>query len=595
MDPLKVLRSALLACIGVGVVGCGFEPAAPTDPLPKVAFSADVSLTDESVGMAEIRVVLSSPTAAPVTLRYAVSDGSAKISTDLTTSKEGEVAFEPFQQTGKILVGIADDMIEEDEETVEITLKSAENAELGDLVKHTLRISATKLPRVRFVAPASSAGEEAGPQSFAIQLDKVTTQPVVVRYTWSGTSELADHGIVDGTLTIPPNQSSQSLRALIVNDATDEDDETIDLALIGQDGAIVEPGMGEHVHTIIDDDPPPVMSFSPAASTVSEAAGTATLTVSLALPSEKPITVDYAVAPGGTAGTDDYTLAAGTLAFPAGTTQQTITVTITNDTLDEDDETLLVALANPTNATLSAQAKVHTLTITDDDAPPTLEFQQAASTASEGTATHAVGLKLSAPSGRTVQFSLSRSGTSTTADLTLPATTFSIPPGATTFSFDATVIDDAIDDDDETAILTLTGLVNATAGPQATHTITITDNDDPPLARFDPATPDQSAAEQDTTSRTFTYRVLLSAASNNQITVPVTVGGTASSNDFDLVAGDVPVVLQPGQTSRDVRVTVRADRSPEPNETITLTLGTPTGATSAADNQLRTHTIVNDD
>lgn len=595
MDPLKVLRSALIACIVVGVVGCGFEPAAATDPLPTIAFATDVSLTDESVGTAEIRLALSSPTAAPVTVRYAVSDGTAKVSTDLTTGNQGEVAFEPFQQTAKILVGIADDMIEEDEETVEITLKSAENAELGELVKHTLRISATKLPRVRFVAPTSSAGEETGPQGFAIQLDKVTTQTVVVRYTWSGTSEVADHGIVDGTLTIPPNQSSQSLRALIVNDAIDEDDETIDLALIGQDGAIVEPGMGEHVHTIIDDDPPPVMSFAPAASAVSEAAGTATLTVSLALPSEKPITVDYAVAPGGTAGADDYTLAAGTLAFPPGTTSQTITVTITNDTTDEDDETLLVALSNATNATLSAQAQVHTLTITDDDAAPTLEFQQAASTASEGTPTHTVTVQLSAPSGRTVQYSLSRSGTSTTDDLTLPATTFSIPPGATTASFDATVIDDAIDDDDETAILTLTGLVNAAPGAQATHTITITDNDGPPLVRFDPATPDQSAAEQDNTSRQFTYRVILSAASNNQISVPVTAGGTAGSNDFDLGAGDVPVVFPPGQTSRDLRVTVRADRNPESNETITLTLGTPTGATNAGDNQLRTHTILNDD
>lgn len=595
MDPLKVLRSALLACIVVGVVGCGFEPAAPTDPLPKVAFSADVSLTDESVGMAEIRVALSSPTGAPVTVRYAVSDGTAKISTDLTTGKEGEVAFEPFQQTAKILIGIADDMIEEDEETVEITLKSAENAELGDLVKHTLRISATKLPRVRFVAPTSSAGEETGPQSFAIQLDKVTTAPVVVRYTWSGTSEVEDHGIVDGTLTIPPNQSSQSLRALIVNDLIDEDDETIDLALIGQDGAIVEPGMGEHVHTIVDDDPPPVMSFSPAASTASEAAGTATLTVSLALPSEKPITVDYAVAPGGTAGPDDYTLAAGTLAFPPGTTQQTITVTITDDTIDEDDETLLVALTNPTNATLSAQAQVHTLTIADNDAPPTLEFQQAASTASEGTATHTVELKLSAPSGRTVQFSLSRSGTSTTADLTLPATTFSIPPGQTTFAFDATVIDDTLDEDDETAVLTLTGLVNAAAGAQATHTITITDNDDPPAVRFDPGTADQSAAEQDTGSRTFTYRVILSATSGKQITVPVAVAGTAASNDYSLGTGDVPVVFPPGQTSKDIRVIVQGDRSREPDETVTLTLGAPTGATNAADNQLRTHTIVNDD
>jgi hypothetical protein len=578
----------------VGVVGCGFETPAPTDALPKVSFSTNESLTDESVGSAELRLVLSFPTADPVTVQFTVSDGTAKVSMDLTSGGTGEAAFDPFKQTAKLLIGIADDMMEENEEDVQITLKSAEGAEIGDINKHTLHISATKLPRVRFVAAASTAIEGAGPQGFAIQLDKITTEPVVVKYTWTGTSELEDHGIADGMLTIPPNQSSQSLRALINNDLIDEDNETIDLELVGQTGAIVEPGLGEHVHTIDDDDDPPVMSFAPAASTVSEGAGTATLNVSLALRSEKLITVDYAVASGGTASAADYTLTAGTLTFPPGTTTQSITVTLTNDTTDEDDETLLVALSNEKNVTLSGTAKVHTLTIADDDNPPTLEFQQAASTVSEGTATHTVTVKLSAASARTVQFSLSRGGTSTIDDLTLPATTFSIPPGATTLAINTTVIDDTVDEPDETAVLTLTGPVNATIGPQGTHTITITDNDNPSV-RFDPATPDQSALEGDNQSRTFTYRVILSSAPTTQVTVPITLGGTASIGDYDIASGDIPVVFSPGQTTKDIRVIVNGDRSGELSETITLTIGNPTNATKAADNQTRTHTIQNDD
>jgi hypothetical protein len=577
-----------------GVVGCGFETPAPTDALPKVSFSTSESLTDESVGSAEIRLVLSFPTGDPVTVKYEVSDGTAKASTDLTSGSSGELTIDPFKQTAKLLVGIADDMMEENEETLQLALKSADGAELGDVQKHTLHISATKLPRVRFVADASTAGEQTGPQTFAVQLDKISAEPVLVKYTWTGSSELADHGIVDGVLTIPPNQSSQSLRALINDDNIDEYDETIDLELVGQAGAIVEPGLGEHVHTIVDDDPEPVMSFAPAASTVNEGAGTATLTVSLALPSEKPITVDYAVAPGGTASTDDYTLAAGTLTFAPGTTSQTISVTIANDTLDEDDETLQIALSNATNATLSGTGAVHALTIADNDNPPTLEFQQAASTASEGTATHTINVKLSAPSGRTVQFSLARGGTSSAADLTLPATTFTIAPGATTLAINLTVLDDTEDDDNETAILTLTGPVNATVGPQGTHTVTITDNDGPSV-RFDPATADQSAAEQDNQSRTFIYRVILSAPAATQITVPISLGGTASSVDYNIASGDIPVVFPAGTTTKDIRVIVSADRTQEPNDTITLTIGNPTNATKAADNQSRTHTILNDD
>jgi hypothetical protein len=590
-DSWRVSRTALMTFIVVGVVGCGFGTPAPTEELPKVYFPVDQSLTDESVGTTQIPVRLSMKTADVVTVRYAVTGGTAQVGRDVSGG-DGEITFDPFQDTAMITIGIIDDGQEEAEESVVLTLKSPDKAELGDAIQHTLRISANKLPRVRFVAATSSAGEETGPQGFAIQLDTLAAQDVVVRYTWSGTAEAADHGVVDGFLTIPAGQSSQTLRAVIVNDPTDEYDETIDLNMIAQAGAVVEPGLGEHVHTIIDDDPPPAMSFQTTASSVSEGVGTAQLTVSLALASEKPITVDYA-ATGGSAGPGDFTLAAGTLTFQPGTTSLTVPVTITNDALDEDNETVVVTLSNATNATLSASTKVHTLTITDDDDPPTIEFQQGASTVSEGTATLPITVQLSAPSGKTVQFSVSRTGgTATAADLTVPTTTFSIPPGATTATFNVAIIDDTLDEDDETAVLSLGGLVNATAGAQATHTITIADNDNPPLVRFDATTPDRSATEA---NQTFTYRVILSAPSTKQITVPVTLGGSADNKDYDIGTGDIPVVFQPGQTAKDIRVIVKDDNAKESDETITLQLGTPTNATNAGDNQLRTHTIVDND
>ena len=67
------------------------------------------------------------------------------------------------------------------------------------------------------------------------------------------------------------------------------------------------------------------------------------------------------------------------------------------------------------------------------------------------------------------------------------------------------------------------------------------------------------------------------------------------NNDYDIGTNDLPVVFQPGQTQKDVRVIVSPDGQNEPNETVTLTLGAATNAMNAADNQLRTHTIVNDD
>jgi hypothetical protein len=267
-------------------------------------------------------------------------------------------------------LAIVDDGIEEPEEDAMIVLKAPENAVLGQDSRHDLRISATKLPRVRFVTKTSSAGEETGTQRFAIELDKPSTADVVVGYHWSGTAEDADHGVIDGVLTIPPGRASVVLDAPITNDPTDEDDETIDIVLLAKAGAVVAPGEGEHIHTILDDDLAPTASFASAASTIGEAGGTVMLEVSLSLASEKPITVSYASGAGATAGADDFTLAPGTLTFPPGTRTLQIPVTIIDDMLDEPDETVAITLSAASNATLLPASATHLLTITDDDEPP---------------------------------------------------------------------------------------------------------------------------------------------------------------------------------------------------------------------------------
>ena len=78
---------------------------------------------------------------------------------------------------------------------------------------------------------------------------------------------------------------------------------------------------------------------------------------------------------GGTATGDgiDYTLAAGTLTFSPGETSRSIPITIIDDGLDEDDETILVTLSDPTNANLGGLV-THTYAIRDDDGAPTVAF-----------------------------------------------------------------------------------------------------------------------------------------------------------------------------------------------------------------------------
>ena len=117
--------------------------------------------------------------------------------------------------------------------------------------------------------------------------------------------------------------------------------------------------------TVIDDDLPGV-SISDA--TAAEGDGSLEFTVTASGIGQQ-VTVDWATADGAgasaaTAG-EDYTAASGALTFAVGETSKTITVTVLDDGLGEDNETFTVNLSNPSGAMVTTATG--TGTIEDDD------------------------------------------------------------------------------------------------------------------------------------------------------------------------------------------------------------------------------------
>src|SRR5262249_27191577 len=137
-------------------------------------------------------------------------------------------------------------------------------------------------------------------------------------------------------------------------------------------------------YTILDDDPTPTVQFTSASQSVSEGAGTATLTAQLSNPSAWDVTVPFTVSGSATGNGLAYTMAASTLTIPAGSTTGTISVAVVDDSKDEADETVVVTLGTPTNATPGATS-FETLTILDNDPPPQVAFNMDRSRGDEGT------------------------------------------------------------------------------------------------------------------------------------------------------------------------------------------------------------------
>jgi uncharacterized delta-60 repeat protein len=110
------------------------------------------------------------------------------------------------------------------------------------------------------------------------------------------------------------------------------------------------------------------LEFAQARFDVVEGAGTVTIEVARLGSSADAVQVDYSTA-SGTATITDYEPTSGTLSFAADQTTATFTITILDDDLAENDETVLLSLSNPTGGAELGSQRTSVLVILNDDYP----------------------------------------------------------------------------------------------------------------------------------------------------------------------------------------------------------------------------------
>lgn len=114
--------------------------------------------------------------------------------------------------------------------------------------------------------------------------------------------------------------------------------------------------------------PIPTLSINDV-STAEGDSGTKTLsfTVTLSAASNLTVNVNFATADASASAGSDYQAGNGTLTLNPGETTKTVAITINGDTTNEENETFVVNLSTPVNATISDSQGVGT--IVNDDAP----------------------------------------------------------------------------------------------------------------------------------------------------------------------------------------------------------------------------------
>lgn len=403
-----------------------------------------------------------------------------------------------------------------------------------------------------------------------------------------------DFTLASSSIVIPAGNMTGTATLTTVQDAIDEDNETVTIEITGVINGL-ENGIQEVASSVTDDDPEPTVTLSQSTTTFSEDAGNNTITATLSAVSGKDVTVIVDVKSGGTATIiNDFTLSSNSIVIAAGNTSGTTTLTAVQDVDEEDDETVILEIASVTNGLESDNQEVIS-SITDDDgeSEPLVTLSIGSSTIVESEGTSSITATLSEVSSKDVTVTLAYSGTAVngTDYNNTASTTIVITAGNTTANtaIEIAALQDEIPEINETIIVDITVVTNGAENGIQQQTITIIDDDTPNVSFAD------IAASGDESANTATLPVNLSLASELTITLDYTVSGTATGSGTDYTLANGVLIFNPSNTTQDIIITgVIDDTILEGDETVIVTLSNPVNA-NLGTNTMHTYTITDND
>ena len=263
-----------------------------------------------------------------------------------------------------------------------------------------------------------------------------------------------------------------------------------------------------------------------------EDAGSVTFTVTLSVASSNAVTVAYGTSNDTAAAGSDYTAVAnGSLTFnPGDALSQTFSVAISDDAIDETDETFTVTLSDATNATLSGgQATLEATGTIEDDDERGVSVSETTLAIDEGDSKPYTVVLTSQPTADVTVDVTVPTDTDVSVDetrLTFTATTWETEQ---TVTVSAAADDDAVLDDTVTLTHSVSSTGDYASERAADVEVRITETDTPTLSIED------EKAGEDANSMTFT--VTLSVASSNAVTVAYGTSDDTAAAGSDYTAG----------------------------------------------------------
>ena len=309
--------------------------------------------------------------------------------------------------------------------------------------------------------------------------------------------------------------------------------------------------------------------------TVEGTGGVSTLTfpVELACALGQVVTVHAATVPGSATAPADFAAVEQDLTFAVGETQKLVAIDVQTDAIDESDETFTLQLSSEVGAFARLATAVGT--IRDDDTATLAVGDVTVTEGSGGTTTAEVQVTLSTPSAQTVTVvAATAAGTATApADFTMLSSPLTFAAGETVKTLAIEIIPDAVDENDETLYVRLSGATGAAIADNEA-TITITDDDDNHLTIADVALAEGTEAPVQ-----MTFTLQLSSPVLEPAEVQFHTEDITASAGVDYQAITSTLTIPAGAASATVVVELIPDADVEPPESFRLVVTQATGVT----------------
>ena len=392
---------------------------------------------------------------------------------------------------------------------------------------------------------------EGSPITLTFTLSATNNANTVINIATSdGTATVSDYAATTSTITIPAGQTTYTVSIATTNDAIPETSEYFTLNATVTSGNTSNVSYNTTINITDNDTIPKLTSYAPS---ITEGS-TQTIYYYLSNPYRSDITINF-ISTIGTAGTADFTTISTTKTILAGSTNTTISIVTTNDSLVESNETFTISA---TSATISNSPFSATITIVDNDTLPTATIGGNTSVLEGDILNVSVSLSNPYNAAITLVFT-STNGTAGATDYASVSTSLVINAGATFGRFVVNTTNDTLDEPSENFTITATSA--AISNSPVSQLFTIMDDDGLPEITINNA----SALEGGNAS----FSISIFPVNTNATTIQM-VTGTRTAGTSDFTATSMLVTIPAGTSSTSFSVPTILDTLQEETETFTV-------------------------